>query len=66
MNATHAVVDTRDGMTWVNDGNGLMGEAAATAMAARYNDACRTEAQTYAVYKLELVQAAPAAGTVAR
>jgi hypothetical protein len=59
--ATHAVVDERDGYTWVNDGSGLMDETRAVALAAKWNDACKAEAQTYAVYKLELVQAAPAA-----
>jgi hypothetical protein len=60
IHATHAVVDERDGYTWVNDGHGLMDQAAAEAMAARYNEACKAEAQTYAVYQLVPVKAAPA------
>jgi hypothetical protein len=59
--ATHAVVDERDGMTWVKDGDGqLMDQARAEALAGKWNDACKTEHQTYAVYRLELVRPAPA------
>lgn len=37
--ATHAVVDLRDGYTWVKDGSGqLMDYARAQDMADRYND----------------------------
>jgi hypothetical protein len=59
--ATHAVVDERDGMTWVKNGAGqLMDQAAAETLAGQWNEACKTEKQTYAVYRLELVQPAPA------
>lgn len=60
MRATHAVVDERDGMTWVKDGTGaLMDAARARALAGQWNEGCKPGHRTYAVYRLVRHTSAP-------
>lgn len=55
MQASHVVVDTRDGHTWAKDAAGqLLTLDTARGMADRYNAECKPEHRTYAVYRLSL------------
>lgn len=58
MQASHVVVDTRDGHTWWKDASGqLLTLETASEMAARYNGECKPECRTYAVAALRVLPA---------